>query len=295
MKNLIKTALFLMVVVAPLSQATTIVTSIKPFQLIALEITQGVTEPQSLLSSTASPHDYAMKPSDLKTLKRADLVIWFGPELEPFLEKVLANGNNSLQLSKSDVAFIEYEEDGHDDHHGHDHGSVDPHIWLGPDLAEQIATEIANKLSEIDQVNAARYNANLAVFISNLEKNVNEIKAELAPYSNSGYYVFHDAYGYFETYFHLNKLGHFTLSPDRKPGAKTLIQIRSALKAGSAHCVFSEPQFKPTTVESVTRGSDVFVGVLDPLATDIEASSGAYFRFMTGLASSYKECLSYNK
>lgn len=295
MNKLVKKALLLLVAISPLSQATTIVTSIKPFQLIALEITQGVTEPESLLSSTASPHDYAMKPSDLRTLKGADLVIWFGPELEPFLEKVLEGGNNSLQLSKSDIEFIEYEEVGHDDHHGHDHGQVDPHIWLGPDLAEQIASEIADKLAEIDPVNAEIYQANLMQFNLNLEKSVNEIKRELKPYLNQGYYVFHDAYGYFESYFHLNKLGHFTLSPDRKPGAKTLIQIRSALKAGEAHCVFSEPQFKPTTVQSVIRGSDVFVGVLDPLAADIELATGGYFRFIGALANSYIECLSYNK
>lgn len=293
MNKMFKASLFLLVVLSPLSYATTIITSIKPFQLIALEITQGITEPKSLISSTASPHDYAMKPSDLKTVKRADLVIWFGPELEPFLEKVLLGSDNSLQLSKSDIAIDEHDDSDEKSHEGHDHGRVDPHIWLGPTLTKQIASAITLKLSEIDQENAAQYQTNFTLFVSNLDKSVSKITAELEPYKNKGYYVFHDAYGYFESYFQLNKIGYFTLSPDRKPGAKTLIQIRNALKKGVASCVFSEPQFKPATVQSVIRGSDVFVGVLDPLATDFEPTSGAYFRFIEGLASAYKECLSY--
>ena len=293
MNKIIKSSLFLLTMLSPLSYATTVITSIKPFQLIAIEITQGITEPESLISSTASPHDYAMKPSDLKTVKRADLVIWFGPELEPFLEKVLLGSENSLQLSESDIAIDEHDDSDEASHEGHDHGRVDPHIWLGPTLAKQIARVITLKLSEIDQENAVQYQANFTQFVSNLDKSVTKITAELAPYKNKGYYVFHDAYGYFESYFQLNKIGYFTLSPDRKPGAKTLIQIRSALKNGAASCVFSEPQFKPATVESVIRGSDVFVGVLDPLATDFEPTSGAYFKFIEGLASAYKECLSY--
>lgn len=293
MNKIIKSSLFLLTMLSPLSYATTVITSIKPFQLIAIEITQGITEPESLISSTASPHDYAMKPSDLKTVKRADLVIWFGPELEPFLEKVLLGSENSLQLSESDIAIDEHDDSDETSHEGHDHGRVDPHIWLGPTLAKQIARVITLKLSEIDQENAVQYQANFTQFVSNLDKSVTKITAELAPYKNKGYYVFHDAYGYFESYFQLNKIGYFTLSPDRKPGAKTLIQIRSALKNGAASCVFSEPQFKPATVESVIRGSDVFVGVLDPLATDFEPTSGAYFKFIEGLASAYKECLSY--
>lgn len=293
MKTVVKAWLMVGLFITPLVQAKTVVTSIKPLQLITLEITQTVSSPELLISSSASPHDYALKPSDLKKLKNADLVIWFGPALEPFLEKVLDGSSNSLELAESDLSLRHYDEDEHEDHSGHNHGSYDPHIWLGPIQAKEAAQVIANKLSEIDPENRTVYEKNLQKFNLNIDQSVKETTIKLQPFLQNGYYVFHDAYDYFESYFHLNKLGHFTLSPDRKPGAKTLIQIRSALKKGAANCVFSEPQFKPSTVKSVVRGSNVYVGVLDPLATDIEATKGGYFRFLATLSDSYVECLSY--
>ncbi len=274
------------------AQTPSVVASIKPLQLIALEVTKNVTEPQVLLSSTASPHDYALKPSDLKRIKNADLVIWFGPDLESFLSKAIGAGDNALKLSESDISLRDYKQDGHD-HHGHDHGNYDPHIWLGPKQAAQTAEAIMLKLSETDPANAKQYQANYHRFASQLSKVTDEIKQQLAPYKDKGYYVFHDAYGYYESYFSLNKHGHFTLSPERKPGAKTLIRIRTALKEGEARCVFSEPQFKPSVVKSVTRGSDVYIGVLDPLASGIEVKPGGYIAFLKTLTQSYVDCLAH--
>ncbi len=283
---------FLLVTPWSHAQELSVVASIKPLQLIALEVTKNITEPGILLSSTASPHDYALKPSDLKKIKKADLVIWFGPDLEAFLSKAIGSGDNALKLSESGISLRDYKQDAHD-HHGHDHGNYDPHIWLGPKQAAQTAEVIMLKLSEIDPRNAERYQANYHSFISQLNKVTDELKQQLAPYKEKGYYVFHDAYGYYESYFSLNKQGYFTLSPERKPGAKTLIHIRTALKEGKARCLFSEPQFKPSVVKSVTRGSDVYIGVLDPLATEVDVKPGGYLVFLKALTQSYVDCLAY--
>ncbi len=90
----------------------------------------------------------------------------------------------------------------------------------------------------------------------------------------------------------MNNIGHFTVSPDRKPGAKTLITIRKALSANEAQCVFSEPQFQPAVIESVVRGSDAKIGVLDPLGTDIPVANGSYFVFLKSMGDSFYSCLS---
>lgn len=279
-----------------LAQAKTVLVSVKPLQLIAYEIMAGIGNTELLLASNTSPHDYALKPSDIRKINQADLVVWFGPELEPFLDGVLANRDNALTLShQAELKLREYSEGHHhdsDSHEGHNHAGHDPHVWLGPDQARQIALIIAEKLSLLDEVNRERYQANYQRFASELAVTVEEIKQQLAPVSDKGYYVFHDAYGYFEHYFGLNKLGQFTVSPERKPGAKTLIKIRKVLQSGSAHCVFSEPQFKPAIVESLTRGSNVKRGELDPLATDIKLGASSYFHFLKQLSDSYYHCLS---
>lgn len=305
MNRSITLTLALALLFSPIANAVNVVTSIKPLQLITLEITKGISQPELLISSTASPHDYALKPSDIKKARTADLMIWFGPQLEVFLEKVMQNRDNSLQLSI--IPEIEFHQvashshaanephDEHEDeesHHDDDLLSVDPHIWLGPTQAQQTAKVIVNKLSLIDPANALQYKQNYQEFVAELKTHSDAIKAKLAPYASMGYFVFHDAYGYYESYFSLNKLGYFTLSPERKAGAKTLLQIRAAVQNGDANCVFSEPQFAPAMVQAVTRGSDVAMAELDPLATNIEVKLGGYFAFLNQLTENYIGCLS---
>ncbi|MGP8306610.1 zinc ABC transporter substrate-binding protein [Vibrio sp. YIC-376] len=273
------------------AQAMTVMTSIKPIQMMVTELTQGVTTPDVLLNSNASPHDYALRPSDVKKVASADLIVWYGHDLEPFLEKVVADRDNSLTISQiPDLPLREF--DSEHDHDGHDHGNHDPHFWLGVEPIRHVAIAVTNKLVEVDPSNAAKYQENLTHFETQLSATDSEIKQKLNPVKDKGYYVFHDAYGYFEQQYQLTQLGHFTVSPDRKPGAKTLIEIRKALSSGDVACVFSEPQFTPAVVESVMRGSQVAKGELDPLGSTIEVKPGSYFTFLNRMADSFEQCLS---
>lgn len=239
-----------------------------------------------------SPHDYSLKPSDVKKIRSADLIVWYGPDLERFMTSLTEEQKNVLTVSElSNVDLRAFDEGHHDDHHHH-HGSYDPHFWLGPKQAGSVAKAVAEKLQAIDPENSAQYQDNLKEFLANLQKTSLEIDAELKPVKDKGYFVFHEAYGYFEDYYELNHLGAFTVSPERKPGAKTLIQIKTRLKEGDVQCVFSEPQFKPAVIETVTRGTGVNQGQLDPLASDIEVKPGAYFDFLRQMSSSFTSCLS---
>ncbi|EGQ7972548.1 zinc ABC transporter substrate-binding protein ZnuA [Vibrio parahaemolyticus] len=274
------------------AQAITVLTSIKPIQLMVTELTEGVTTPEVLVQSNASPHDYSLRPSDVKKVASADLVIWYGHDLEPFLEKVVSNRSSTLTLSEiPNLALREFDSEHSHDHDGHDHGSHDPHFWLGIKPVKQVAQAVVNKLVEIDPANAKTYSNNLVKFEEQLAAKDKEIEQQLAPVKNQGYFVFHDAYGYFEERYQLNNLGHFTVTPDRKPGAKTLIQIRKTLGSGNVACVFSEPQFTPAVVESVMRGSDVAKGELDPLGSAIIVEPGSYFNLLGNMADSFAQCL----
>ncbi|MFV8462423.1 zinc ABC transporter substrate-binding protein ZnuA [Vibrio chagasii] len=276
------------------ASANTILTSFKPIQMIVTELTQGVSEPEVLMNSNASPHDYALKPSDVKKVHSADMVVWFGPDLEAFLTKVIESNDNVIEIAKIpgiNLRAYGHEEHDHDAHEGHHHGSHDPHFWLGIDQVEVAAKYISDKLIETDPDNAMAYQENLDSFLIALEEKKQSIREQLAPVKDKGYYVFHDAYGYYEEEFGLNNLGHFTVSPDRKPGAKSLIAIKKTIVRENVQCVFSEPQFTPAVIESVTRGSNAKQGQLDPVGSSVEVKSGSYFDFLQQLTDSYTSCL----
>ncbi len=272
----------------------TVVTTVKPLNLIVQELVEGVTTSESILPPGTSPHDYALRPSDVKKIQDADLVIWVGPELERFLTKLLTGKENSLAITSShSVDFRHYDHDKVIDHgdHKHSHDGIDPHLWLGPKQAIQTANVITSALVKHDPLHKNEYEANLSQFTAEVEEAILALENKLKPVANHGYFVFHDGYGYFEEQFGLNNLGHFTVEPDRRPGAKTLISIRRTLQDQQASCVFSEPQFSPSVINSVINGTEVKIGTLDPMATNIAEGKGGYVQFLEELGESFSKCL----
>ena len=295
------------------AHAVQVLASIKPLQLIASAITEGGPAPQLLLPPGSSPHDYALRPSDVRKVKNADLVLWVGPELEVFLTRLLEQQNNGLALlaELDDEHQHEHEHEQKDEHHEkiaahntdkititnpededhHHHEGQDPHIWLDPHQANAIAELLAARLSALDPQNIDRYQKNLATFQAKLTIKDEQIAAQLSAVRGIGYFVFHDAYDHWEQHYQLPALGSFTVNPARAPGAKTVASIHKALKQSSAQCVFAEPQFKPAVVNAVLRGTQARSGVLDPLATDIKLGPDSYFAFMQQLADAMTLCL----
>ena len=81
-------------------RALEVLTTIKPLGFIAAAITDGVSEPNVLLPTGASPHDFSLRPSDIRSINDADLVVWVGPELEGFMTKPLAKHPHALTLTQ---------------------------------------------------------------------------------------------------------------------------------------------------------------------------------------------------
>ena len=133
--------------------------------------------------------------------------------------------------------------------------------------------------------------ATLKDFEAQLAATDKQVGNELAPLKGKGYFVFHDAYGYYEKHYGLTPLGHFTVNPEIQPGAQRLHEIRTQLVEQKATCVFAEPQFRPAVVEAVARGTSVRMGTLDPLGTNIQLSKASYSQFLSQLANQYASCL----
>lgn len=284
-----------------------VVASIKPLGFIASAIADGVTDTQVLLPDGASEHDYSLRPSDVKRLQNADLVVWIGPDMEAFMTKSVQGTAEAKKVTIADLAKVKpllqkgSDDDGdehdhdHDDgensDHHHHHGDYNMHLWLSPEIAQASAVAIHEKLVELMPQSRAKLDANLQAFEAQLAATDKQVGTELAPLKGKGYFVFHDAYGYYEKHYGLTPLGHFTVNPEIQPGAQRLHEIRTQLVEQKATCVFAEPQFRPAVVEAVARGTSVRMGTLDPLGTSIKLGKESYSQFLTQLANQYASCL----
>lgn len=281
-----------------------ILTSIKPLQLIAAAIQDGQGEPQVLLPPGASPHYFVLRPSDAKRLDNADLFYWIGPDLENFLPRLLKQRSQpSVAAQDLPDLHLQYfaEAHAHDHDHGHaliehDHahqpGTVDAHLWLDPHNAELIAQRISADLSALDPENAAHYAANLQAFSQALQEVDGQLKVELAPLKNQPFFVFHEAFNYFEQAYGLAHTGVFAVSSEVQPGAKHVQQMRTRLQQAGAACVFSEPPLQPRLAQTLAAGLPVKLAELDALGVDIPVSAQGYTQLLRNLGTQFSACLS---
>ena len=274
-----------------------VLTSIKPLQLIAAAVQDGVGAPEVLLPPGASPHHFALRPSDVRQVESADLLYWIGPDMEGFLPRVL-DGRDKPTVAVQALPgltlrhFGEGAEHAHEhDHDAHDHdhrpGSLDAHLWLLPANARVIATRMADDLVAADPANAARYQTNLAAFEQRLARLDTELKARLAPLASKPFFVFHQAFDYFESAYGLQHAGVFSAASEVQPGARQVAAMREQLQAAGPACVFSEPPLRPRLAETLSAGLPVRLAELDALG----ARALSYEQLLRDLAGGLAGCL----
>ena len=280
------------------AEAPRVVASVKPIHSLVAGVMAGVGEPRLLVRGAASPHDFALRPSDARALERADIVFWVGPNLETFLERALealAPDARILALGEaSDLRLLAARRGGvwgRNDGDQTETRSRDPHIWLDPANARGIVERAATALSSLDPDNAAAYRANRERLGDRIDELDREIAALLGPVRQIPFLVFHDAYQYLESRYGLAPQGALTALPSRSPGARRMSDLRRRLRDTGAACLFGEPQFETGLARALIRGSSAKLAVLDPLGAQIAAGPEAYFTMMRELAANLAACL----
>ena len=290
-----------------------VVADIAPVHSLVSMVMKGIGEPQLLIPQNASPHHYAMRPSEAKALQEANLVVYLGHDMTPWLEPLfgtVAAAAEPLDLSEVDgVLQLSYREgpvfddheghddhddhEGHDDHAHHDHDGNDPHMWLDPANAVVWLDAIASELGHIDPENAARYRANANTAKEEISHEIHHIEDHLKSVQGKGFLVFHDAYQYFENRFGISATGSISLGDASKPNAKRLQELKHHFEEEGIHCVLSEPQYSSKLIDSVFGGFKPHIGVADPIGVDLELGSGLYLELLENLASGIAECVNH--
>lgn len=294
-------ATFLLIVCSTAAQAqVNILTSIKPLQLIAQAIQGEQGQAQVLLPPGASPHSFSLRPSDRRRLAEAELFYWIGPDMENFLiplakqhqqASVAIQSLPNLQLLYY-TAEHENEEDEHEHHDEHDHhhqpGGLDTHLWLSIPNALVIAERMATDLSRLDAQHAPVYQNNLAAFQQRLKTLDNELAQQLAEVQDKNFFVFHEAFNYFEQAYGLQHGGVLAINAEVQPGARHLQEMRQRLEQAGPSCIFTEPPAPPRLAFSLSKDLPIQLQEVDVLG--VQAQN--YEQLLQELASQLKQCLS---
>jgi zinc transport system substrate-binding protein len=283
-----------------------VIADIAPVHSLVAQIMDGVGTPELLLPATASPHDYALRPSDARRLQNADAVFWVGDALTPWLKATLetlaadaervslleAEGTLMLEFREGAV-FAEEPSDGTDahDHDRHSHLGTDPHAWLDPLNARVWLSAIAAELSRIDPDNAAIYQSNMVESQKQMDLLLDQLNQDLEPARAARFVVLHDGYRYFEDRFGVRALGAISQSDAAAPSAARVKDIRQAMEDAEVSCLFTEIQLNSPLLTSIASETDVKVVALDPLGGQLVPGGELYDKLMENMVKSFLSCL----
>ncbi len=297
LNKLITTCLSLILLVPSLTQAKEIklLTSIKPIQLIAAAIQEGISTPDVLLPVGASAHHYSLRPDDIQKIQNANLFYWVGPDMEIFLTKTVTSQNNNAtaiqKLPNIKLRHFSKNEKDHDEHdHEHQAGQTDPHLWLSPENAKIIATKMAEDLSKLDPENKEHYQHNLQVFQTELNATDRAIRDELEKVILVPFFVSHETYDYFEDAYGVKHTGVFSLNNNVQPGVRQVAEMQERLKNIGNSCIFYEPPIKPKLIDTLTNNLPVNSYELDAMGAEIPMTSKGYPALLNKLAKQLLQC-----
>ena len=270
-----------------LADVPQVITDVAPIQSLTAQVMGDLGTPDMLLQPGADPHDFSLRPDQAERLGQADLVIWVGEALIPWLEEPLQT------LAPQAPRFSLLEVDGWTPlviPEG-DAGDIDPHAWMDPTVAQTWVAAIAGALSDADPDNAATYAANAEATIANLGALDAQLASQLAGLEDRAYVLPHDGYRYFETRFGLTAQAAIAGIDARTPGPAQIAEIRDQMTEQNVVCVFSDAEIGDRWANVITEGTDARTVMIDGVGVGLEAGPTLYGQMLERLAGQFTACL----
>lgn len=255
--------------------------SIFPLYDFARNIGRDKIQLELLIPPGAEPHSWEPPPKLVARIQEADVFIYNGAGLEPWVDKLRESLTNSglLVVNASEgIRLLDLQGQEHDAKEGsHHHGSkFDPHVWLDPVNALKQAEAIKNAFIERDEANSQFYRENFEKYAARLTELDRIYREELRDLKRKEIVVAHAAFGYLARRYGLKQIPIAGLSPQEEPSAAKLAEIAEIAREKGIKYIFFETLTNPRLSEVLAREVGARTAALNPIGgiTREEMASG---------------------
>lgn len=293
-------------------------TTIYPIQYFAERIGGDQVEVESVLPPGSDAHNFEPTSNQMVDIAKSDAFLYSSDELETYAKTIadavgdedvkiaqLADGINLLPFDEEHDHSHEATEEEHDHSHEateeehdhsheateeehnheeeHDHGSIDPHYWLDPERAKQMAENMKNTLVELDPDNETTYEDNYAKVAEELDELDQKFLQAVEGKDNKKIIVSHAAYGYWEDRYGIEQIAITGLSPTNEPSQQELEEIIHTAEDNKLNYVLFEQNISPkvATIVQDEIGADVLrIHNLETVTEDEIDAGEDYFSLM---------------
>jgi zinc transport system substrate-binding protein len=260
----------------------------------------------NIIPVVTEPHHWEPSPKDILAIEKADVFIYNGAGMEPWVEKVLGSIRNEdievvetskgIELLKGEHSHDEENEDGEESIEAEDHDSAeyDPHVWLDPLMAKKQMEAIKDALVRVDPANGDYYKKNFDDNAKKLDELDREYKEALSKYAKKDIVVGHKAFGYLCKAYGLRQNAVEGLNSEFEPTPAKMAEIVRFIRDNDIKVIFTDGMSNSKVANTVAGEVGARILVLNPLGglTDEDIKSGKdYFSVMRENLEALKKAL----
>ncbi|MGA1050277.1 MAG: metal ABC transporter solute-binding protein, Zn/Mn family [Minisyncoccia bacterium] len=241
-----------------------IVTTLFPFYDTTSKLVEGKAEVSLLLPPGVEPHSFEPTPQDIIKIQEADIFIYTGDIMEPWVKDIVANIPESVKIinASEDIALIESK----DDDHGHEDeekenksgSNLDPHFWLDFNNSIIATNTISRAISALNIVDNNNLEQNTKSIITSLEQLDTDYTTTLASCKNKTILqAGHRTFEYLSRKYNLNYITTEELSPNSDTSAQDISKLVKEVRETRAKAIFSEELIEPRIANTIASETGV--------------------------------------
>jgi zinc/manganese transport system substrate-binding protein len=234
----------------------------------------------SLSRGDQDPHGVEPRPSMVMQVKKADLLIRIGMDLDLWVESLIDASRNEkirkgargyidkgtlgyLDVSES-IEKLEVPEGKVDGSMGDIHIYGNPHYWTSPENADLICDLIRARMSELRPGDADYFKKNHEQYKEKLHGAFENWKQMLQPFAQASIVTYHNSWPYFARSFNVTIAGFVEPKPGIPPTPSHIAELVQTMKSAGVRVIIMEPWFNLKTAESIAKSAGAKVAVLSP-------------------------------
>jgi ABC-type Zn uptake system ZnuABC Zn-binding protein ZnuA len=226
-----------------------VVTTIPDLKSLTESVGGDLVDVESLTRGTQNFHEAEVRPSMMLKLRKADLLVENGLELDSWVDVAVNGANNPniirgargrIEISRG-VPLLEVPSTRVDRSMGDVHPLGNPHFSIDPGLAPIITQNILDGLVRVAPEQRATFEKNRAAFLAKVEERMAQWTKTLEPMRGAKVVVYHPTFIYFITRFGLTQVGSVEDRPGIPPSPQHLVNLIRQMKEEKVKVVLVEP------------------------------------------------------
>ncbi|MBC1812222.1 zinc ABC transporter solute-binding protein [Listeria booriae] len=281
----------------------TVYTTVYPLQYLASQIGGTYVDAHSVYPAGSDAHSFDPTQKDMMNIADSDLFFYIGLGMEGFVDKAkqsLKNENVKFAVTTDNLHLPtmshEEEHEHEEDEDGHDHGDINPHVWLDPNYMITMAATVRDNLSKELPAQKETFNKNYEKVVSQLKTLNTDYKTMANTAKHKDFVTAHAAYGYWEKEYGLKQIPIAGISTSDEPSQKKLTTIVNTIKSEKIPYILLEQNTNSKIADVIQKETDTKTLKLHNLETltqkDIDAKRD-YMSIMKDNLAALKTALNY--